>query len=148
MQRLVYIALSFLLLISISGISVNQHFCKEQLIDLKLAVFGFADQHMHNCCDTPVKACGGDTATCDIAVEDENSSCPFCHDKETKVKIKDYFVAADFNFTFVQQAKTLNATLYKIVVNTLFIDQSHNPYHRFIPPDTRSSLSFLNRYLL
>ncbi|MGM0613330.1 MAG: HYC_CC_PP family protein [Bacteroidota bacterium] len=146
MQKVINIAFSFLLLISISGISINQHFCKEQIVDVHAAVFSFGEQKTYECCENPAPTCDGEEATCNI--NEENSGCPFCHNEEKELKIKDYFVTADFNFTFVQQAEILNTTSYRILDNPLFIDQFHNPYSRFIPPDTRTSLSFLNRYLL
>ncbi|MCF8218581.1 MAG: hypothetical protein K9J21_06330 [Bacteroidales bacterium] len=140
------IVLSFLLLISISGISINQHFCKEQIVDVHAAVFNFGEQKTYECCENSAPDCDGEQVTCNI--NEGNSGCPFCHNEEKELKIKDYFITADFNCEFLQQATTLNTDSYETLVSPLIFNTFNFLFNRFIPPDARTSLSFLNRYLL
>ena len=138
--------MSFLLLLSISGISINQHFCKEKLVGLNTVVFDTGGDEIYSCCGHSKKSC--DIEYSKHSVDNECNECPYCHDEETKLKIKDFFVPADFNYTFVKQAANVNSTEHKIIANLQVIDKIQNSYNRFVPPDKRISQYFLNRYLL
>ena len=146
MRNIINIAFSFLILLSVSGISINQHFCKDQLVDVHTGIFDSVKQQNHDCCDDMTKNFDERATTCDV--DDENEKCPYCHDKELQLKVKDYFVTTDFNYEFKQQAGLVKTLSYEIVVSLFFTGDYHNLYNRFIPPDTRTYLSFLNRYLL
>ncbi|MFW6019199.1 MAG: HYC_CC_PP family protein [Bacteroidales bacterium] len=144
--KVISISLALLLLLSVSGISINHHFCKEQLVKVNAVFFDFGQHNTYDCCHNPAPTCEAEQATCNI--NKENKECPYCHDEEKELKIKDYFVTADFNFEFFLQPIIKLAGAYKILAKPLLLNSFHNPYDRFIPPGNRTSPSFLNRYLL
>ncbi len=126
-----------MILISITGFTVNMHYCHDQLIDLAL----FAPAH--SCCGTV------DEGPCHA--EADMSMASHCKDESLQVGSTDDYVGTSFTFGFEDNLRNdllISATVLYHFQGPDSIHAQEPPWHKEPPPYREVVLSQIQSYLI
>ena len=127
------------------GFTVNQHFCKGELIDIKTYFFHVENEPIHHCCEA-MKTCSTQNKTCDT--QSANQKCPYCHDETRDIKIDDQFLTVTYAFELPEYSTNIDShiTEGQIIFNNSYTDKYIAD--RGPPLLSYTDIAFLMRYLL
>src|SRR6056297_2009703 len=91
MRQMVSILLIGALLPALFGLTINRHYCHNELVSSKV-VFVQWDRNTTGC---PVDM---NEMLLSCNMEDESHYCHYCHDDKTDIQIRDSFLINSFNF--------------------------------------------------
>ena len=136
-KKITHIIIANLILISITGFTVNMHYCHDQLIDL--ALFSPA----HSCCDT------GDEGLCHA--EGDITKKNHCKDESLQVGSTDDYVGTSFAFSFENDLSIdllISATILYNFQGPDNIRAQEPPWHKEPPPCQEVVLSHIQSFLI
>lgn len=144
-NKYINIALITLMFPAMLGFTVNQHFCKGELIDTETSFLHLENESLHHCCEA-TNTSGSQAKTCDTS--SSNQTCPYCHDETRDVKIDDQFMTVNYAFdlpTYIPDAASQSSAL-----QIAFTDFYANQYNtsRGPPALHQTDITFLMRFLL
>ncbi len=136
-KKIIHIITAGLILISITGFTLNMHYCHDQLIDL--AVFSPAQ----SCCDT------GDKGPCHA--DGDIGKMSHCVDESLQVGSTDDYVGTSFTFSFENNLSIdllLSATILNDFQGTDQLHPDEAPWHKEPPPYQEVVLSQIQSFLI
>lgn len=133
-RKTLHIVIASFILISTMGITINMHFCHDQLIDLAF------NSPAQNCCDIN-----------DEGASQSQDSCPGCQDESIVVEPSDDYEVSPIAFNF-ENSHNIDLFLISAFFNSLQgIDEpSKNevPLYKKPPPYQKVVLSQIQSYLI
>ena len=136
-KKIIHIITAGLILISITGFTINMHYCHDQLIDL--AVFSPAQ----SCCDA------GDEGPCHA--DSDISKASHCKDESLQVGSTDDYVGPSFTFNFENNISIdllISSTILYNFQGSDHLRPVEAPWHKKPPPYQEVVLSQIQSFLI
>lgn len=141
MRQVISILLAVILLPAIFGLTINRHYCHDELVSSQVTFVQWGEQS--NTCpvdmDKMLRSCN---------MEDESHSCPYCHDDKTDIQIKDSFLMNFFKFKLYSDVFDSFFVPVKIKLFKIFSADLINAERCHDPPVKSRPISFLMSFLL
>ncbi len=134
MKKIISLVLSFLLLLSSSGISYAQHFCGDHEM---MAEFTLGEKHLSCGMVMPATACDSE--------EEKEHDC--CDNEYTSVETDDAFAKVSFNYDFQVDWDILTAQLVEFI-EVGPVSSTQVLYFQYRPPPPKVPLWQLNESFL
>ena len=136
-KKIIHIITAGLILISITGFTINMHYCHDQLIDL--AVFSPAQ----SCCDA------GDEGPCHA--DSDISKASHCKDESLQVGSTDDYVGPSFTFNFENNISIdllISSTILYNFQGSDHLRPVEAPWHKKPPSCQEVVLSQIQSFLI
>jgi hypothetical protein len=140
LRKIAHMITAILILISITGFTVNMHYCHGQLIDLAVMA------PVHSCCD---KAEIADTGSCHA--DGDLNKMNHCQNESILIGVTDDYIGTSFAFDFdhIQGLDLLfSTTVIYNIQGTDPVLRHEAPWYKEPPPFREVVLSQIQSYLI